>query len=145
MWDKSQPYYRSLQNSQGDSQPALKHTPWKFSTFSTFSTFSLFSILPLVYLTIDSEYNLMNFVLFAPFPVQFIQLLVTFRYHMNWLCSVSLIFSVLICTVFNLILFLTEWYEDLNAHTVEKDTSQVHGTGTIWKRCIPASCKAWVH
>jgi len=64
---------------------------------------------------------------------------------MNWLCRVSLIFSRLICTVFNLILFLTEWYKDIKAHTVEKNPSQVHGTGMIWKQCIPAVYKAGVH
>ena len=32
-----------------------------------------------------------------------IQLLVAFRYKVNWSCRVSLIFSRLICTVFNLI------------------------------------------
>jgi len=62
----------------------------------------------------------------------------------NWLCRVSLIFSRLICTVFNLILFLTEWYKDLNAHTVEKNTSQVHGTGTRCKHHIPALYEAGV-
>ena len=64
---------------------------------------------------------------------------------MNWLCRVGLIFSRLICTVFNQILFLTEWHKDLNAHTVEKNTSQVHGTGTIWKQRIPALYQAGEH
>jgi len=63
----------------------------------------------------------------------------------NWLYRVSLIFSRLICTVFNLILFLTEWYKDLNAPTVERNTGQVHGTRTIWKQRIPALYKAGVH
>jgi len=57
----------------------------------------------------------------------------------------SLIFSHLTCTVFNLILFLTELYKDLNNYTVEKNTSQVHGTGIIWKQRIPALYQAGVY
>ena len=45
----------------------------------------------------------------------------------------------------NLILFLTEWHQDLNAHTVEKNTSQVHSRGTIWRLQIAALYKAGEH
>jgi len=62
----------------------------------------------------------MNFISFAPFQLRFIQLLVVFGYKVNLLCRVSLICSSPICTVFSVILFLTEWCKDLNAHTVEK-------------------------